>query len=636
MIGNETFYKNTVRTIVGLINPVFDNDVVLLCDTSLGVVNLQLLEILADRFSTQYKLYVVDKSNNAGTNNITITAPIGFTVNNSSVAVINVNNGVAVITISSNTTYNAQFNYNVGGGGAIVVKNEGIVITTNATSFNYVGADVTATAIGGDVTVAIQPSFIIVTNAQIQTLITTNALVPNQDYLITNAVFTNVVISTVSIIVKAITTNEITISGSGIFLNADYQAVGDYSSVVGFAGQIGIFYVGIPCVIGNVVIWNNLQWVSLNGTSLLAPDIDPLSWSLLPKTSTNGYITEIDIIKYDVATNIITYREDIRGNRIENNVATLVPFECFYVFQWGNNFCYGNTIADESFASIINSMGTVRSNTIIETSKIEIINNAVGSSFENNQLNSNSILRIVGTNSGIINGNVLKNLSTFICLDNSSEFVGNVFNSCQYNVTTNQGTINFNQLTDCLVNISLVNLTNFSLNTWNTTSFVLLNDLAFAVSNTFVDSGVFNMTQINYQIDGGIIQNNVGTIKYGLDMSDPTIYNVGTRTLTIPLGLNQFIGEFTLYNGGGQIIQFIVNLGRKYATKFLNRDPNTFVDFLVNNSVAVAGVNELVSTSLIIPVSYRMFCSLTFFQDSIYIRNNNFNLNSIEQVYVYQ
>jgi hypothetical protein len=102
------------------------------------------------------------------------------------------------------------------------------------------------------------------------------------------------------------------------------------------------------------------------------------------------------------------------------------------------------------------------------------------------------------------------------------------------------------------------------------------------------------------------------------------------------LGLNQFIGEFTLYNGGGQLIEFIVNLGRRYATKFLNRDPNTTVDFVVNNSVAVAGVNELVSTSLIIPVSYRIFCSLTFFQDSIYIRNNNFNLNSIEQVYVYQ
>jgi len=634
MIGNETFYKNTVRTIVGLINPVFDNDVVLLCDTSLGVVNLQLLEILADRFSTQYKLYIVDKSNNAGTNNITITAPIGFTVNNSSVAVINVNNGVAVITISSNTTYNAQFNYN--GGGAIVVKNEGIVITTNATSFNYVGADVTATAIGGDVTVSIQPSFVIVTNAQIQTLITTNALVPNQDYLITNAVFINSVIETVSIIVKAITTNEITISGSGIFLNADYQAVGNYSNVVGFAGQIGIFYVGIPCVIGNVVIWNNLQWVSLNGTSLLAPDIDALSWSLLPKSSTKGYITEIDIIKYDITSNIITYREDIRGNRIENNVASF-PFsqECFYVFQWGNNFCYGNTIADESFANIINSIGTVRSNTILENSNIDILNNAVGSLFENNQLYSRSSIRITTINSGIINGNILKNLSVIVFDKNLSEFVGNVFNVSVFTIITNQGTFNFNQLTSSLVNI-ITNPTDFSYNTWNTTTFSLSNNLAFAVKNTLVDSGVFNMTQIDYQIDGGIIQNNIGTVKYGLDMSDPTIYNVGTRTLTIPLGLNQFIGEFTLYNGGGQLIEFIVNLGRRYATKFLNRDPSTTVDFVVNNSVAVAGINELVSTSLIIPVSYRIFCSATFFQDSIYIRNNNFNLNSIEQVYVYQ
>ena len=65
MIGNGTKYKNTTRTIAGAINFVFNTDVVLLCDTSLGIVELTLLDIPQGNFSTQYKLYVVDKSNNA-------------------------------------------------------------------------------------------------------------------------------------------------------------------------------------------------------------------------------------------------------------------------------------------------------------------------------------------------------------------------------------------------------------------------------------------------------------------------------------------------------------------------------------------------------------------------------------------
>ena len=794
MIGNPTYYKNTFRTIAGLTNLVFDNDVVLLCDTSLGVVNLTLLEILADRFSTQYKLYIVDKSNNAGTNNITISAPIGFTVNNSSVAVVNVNNGVAVITISSNTTYNAQFNYIVGGGGAIVVKNEGTIITTNATSFNYVGADVTATALGGDVTVTIQSNFAIVTYAQLQVLITTNALVPSQDYLITNAIFLNTLpIETVPIVVKAITTNEVTISGSGIFLNADYQGVGDYSSVVGFVSNIGVFYVGIPCVIGDVTIWNNLQWVSLNGTSLLPPDVDPLSWTLLSKTSTNGYITEIDIIKYDVATNIITYREDIRNNQIENNInSAFLPYECFFVFQWGNNYCNNNTIEDESYIMVSNSRGRVNSNTISQNSTVDVrtaitgifisniieassyiyilncegeinfnlfhniniisfgtnnsnsfINNifkfGTGHTFRNltnnasisnnifttntkiynilnsseilnnifeyssanieantgeinnnnlqysgidikdnslefnsnslfqsniqvtiansgkinqnilnsnsavavnvntntignNELSSDSTLTIVINNNGLIVGNVLKNHSVITFQNNLAEFVGNVYNESAFTVNTNQGTINYNQWTTANVLIGINVLNNFSLNTWINTTFNISNSLTFDVTDTWVEEGFLNMAQLNHKIIGGIYQDNVGTIMYGLDMADPLIYNVGTRQLTIPIGLNRFIGVFFLINGGGQTIELIVNLQGKYATKFKNNDTNTAIRFSVLNSYNVALLDQLVSTTA--PISYLVNCSLTSFQDSIAIRRNS-NLNAIEQVYIY-
>ena len=59
LLDNATNYPNVSRTISGIGNIVFDTDVVLLCDTSLGIVELTLLEIPLNHFSTQYKLYVV-------------------------------------------------------------------------------------------------------------------------------------------------------------------------------------------------------------------------------------------------------------------------------------------------------------------------------------------------------------------------------------------------------------------------------------------------------------------------------------------------------------------------------------------------------------------------------------------------
>ena len=72
LLDNATNYPNVSRTISGIGNIVFDTDVVLLCDTSLGIVELTLLEIPLNHFSTQYKLYVVDNSNIASINPINI------------------------------------------------------------------------------------------------------------------------------------------------------------------------------------------------------------------------------------------------------------------------------------------------------------------------------------------------------------------------------------------------------------------------------------------------------------------------------------------------------------------------------------------------------------------------------------
>ena len=118
----EQKYPNNIRTIIGLINVPFQDDSVLECNTTLGAVGVQLLTIPANYWSTQYKLYIVDKSNNASVNNITITPPLGYKINGLASIVINTNGGSALIRISSNTDYVSQLSSSGGGGGSTFIN----------------------------------------------------------------------------------------------------------------------------------------------------------------------------------------------------------------------------------------------------------------------------------------------------------------------------------------------------------------------------------------------------------------------------------------------------------------------------------------------------------------------------------
>jgi hypothetical protein len=111
----EQKYPNNIRTIIGLINIPFQDDSVLECDTTLSPVAIQLIGIPANAWSTQYKLYIVDKSNNASVNNIVISAPIGYKINGALSVTINANGGSYLIRVASNTNYVGQ--YSAGGGG---------------------------------------------------------------------------------------------------------------------------------------------------------------------------------------------------------------------------------------------------------------------------------------------------------------------------------------------------------------------------------------------------------------------------------------------------------------------------------------------------------------------------------------
>jgi hypothetical protein len=137
-------YPNPSRTISGANNTVFADDVILMCDTTTAPVSLNLQEIPPSNWSVQYKLYVVDKVNNAATNNITINAPIGTLINNASSLIISSNLGCILIQICSDTNYVATKSNTQDVSGYTTVQNQTDPVLTQQSTIQFVGAGVIA------------------------------------------------------------------------------------------------------------------------------------------------------------------------------------------------------------------------------------------------------------------------------------------------------------------------------------------------------------------------------------------------------------------------------------------------------------------------------------------------------------
>lgn len=106
----ETPYPNNQRTVSGT-PTIYQDDVVLNCDTSTAPVNINLLEIPDNHWNTVYKLYIVDISANASVNNITINAGAGQTINGVASITVTQNNGAVIVRVANNNSYAGMFNY---------------------------------------------------------------------------------------------------------------------------------------------------------------------------------------------------------------------------------------------------------------------------------------------------------------------------------------------------------------------------------------------------------------------------------------------------------------------------------------------------------------------------------------------
>ena len=565
MILNSTKYKNPQRIISGLINLVFNGDTILLCNTSLSAVNLTLLEIPYDQWNTTYKLYVVDNSNNAATNNITITAPTGFLINGATSLTISTNGGTCLVTISSNTSYIGILS-NIGTGSNISILNQSILISPAATSMNFIG--IQATAIGGAIT--INNNFISLTNAALNALISTNGLIPSQAYNITNAIFGNSTISH-NVYVNATSVNSISILGSGKFFNADYNNLGNYSGVSGYVANLGVWTSTLIVVVGNVCIWNNLQYVNLTGVNnaLLSPNADLVNWQFLSYSTTKGYIVTYDEITYNVGSNEIEYRKDIFNNEVEAYQVGIRS--SLNDFAWGNQNVISNKVLQDSIFAICNTKIVIgiNNNSIISAlvycfDSSNQLNWGICDSLNDNSISFNIrplyfklVAGSISSNNTFLetNGQIYNSLNlfsnTFITCDvqiqNANLFTNNsISNSAGVNlITTITGVFTYNVFNG-MINLRANSSSDIISNVGQYSEFIINNTTAPVSYNEIYNNSKLQVTTLNsagiyynciknlsvmiFSTNTGIIGNGGVGKGYGNILTNGSIFNITTNS----------------------------------------------------------------------------------------------------------
>ena len=184
----STKYPNNSRVVSGTAT-IYRDDVVLLCDTSSAPVVINLFDIPDGFWSTQWKLYIVDNSNNAGTNSITINAGGTQKINDAASLVLNVNGTSAVVEIVSDDKFigNLTSTSGGGGGGYDTIQEEGVSLTQR-TTLDVVGKFGTASDTGSKTQLAINPTIEAITNANFLAGIAANTLTRGLTYKIVEVI----------------------------------------------------------------------------------------------------------------------------------------------------------------------------------------------------------------------------------------------------------------------------------------------------------------------------------------------------------------------------------------------------------------------------------------------------------------
>lgn len=303
-------YPNTVRTVVGTA-ALFPDDMIVLCDTSSGAVNLTLLEIPQNYWNTLWKLYVLDNNNNAATNNITITAPAGQSINLTSSVVINTNGGGYVFEISGNGSYLGTPTSGGGGGGGGGVSSVSVtspITNTGSPSVPNIGIAAANGTTNGYLTSfdwntfsQKSPAIATLNNAVLKTA-TTTSIDYNTEFTVTNTGGATSVALTKNFPDVAKNSVAIVSDSNNINFNSNFDVTasvtpnkvniaissGTWTDLVGFEHQKTITTVQFPqCrVIGNLLYFRGTAIIplasDLAGTTYVPPSSTTLIYASDP------------------------------------------------------------------------------------------------------------------------------------------------------------------------------------------------------------------------------------------------------------------------------------------------------------------------------------------------------------------
>jgi len=637
----STKYQNNARLVVG--TPIiYPDDVTLVCDTTLGPVTINLIDIPKDYWSTQWAMYIIDLGN-SGTNNITINAGIGQLINGSASVVMNVNNSYAKITIGANYKYLSELSYGSGAGlGYSIIQDEGVSLPPR-TIINFVGNGVTATDDGVSKTIVTIPGGIIyLTNSALLTLISTNAIIPGQLYMVTDPLY-----ATLGVLLIGLKPNKVSLGGNGGFLNADYQKVGNYSGVPTFVSNVGIWYVAIPGIVnGSVVIYNNKHWLNITGVQTTnPPPLDAVNWQVLLPSLTTGYIEEWDIVKYRPNPNKVVYRADTRLNEVELHVDSKGN-DTLLNFQWGRNQTIDNKLTGRNTYLATNTYSSVISNffensvfenatTLFELAGFIIGNRISGASivklqvykgfFLNNIVHAGTINITFGETSSQINENFISGGTlTIQSLGSTSAFNNNVID------------------TNGLVNVEGLQAYNFIFNYIGNGAlieFIIMGDglSTKQFSNNRVTGSGVHLTYPNpptgyldKSFDNKTASVGYSNFELDLNFADVTIWDT-LGQLTIPNWMSPWIGIYrTLNSSVVPPVSKIVNAPILFPFIVYPSDTTTLP--IQTTAVGVAILDEIVSN--LAPGTITLVGRFNGW-DKIAIERQ-LNVNGIQQITNYQ
>lgn len=522
----STQYPNNIRSVTAgdvISQQVYRDDVVLNCDTSGAGLpfTINLLEIPANYWNTIYKLYVVDTGNNASGRNITINAPVGHTINGASSVTISTNGGGVLIRILDNYTYMATLN-NISTG-------------------------------GGDCC-----QIVSLTNAQLLTLISTSAISPLKTYMVTDPLYAS------SVLLQGFMADTNTaIQGEGVFYNADYQGVGNYSGVFGFVDIFGIWRPtgGLPInPLGYVVIWYNQHYVNITNAWGTTPDTDGVNWKLLPVSSTNGYIKVIDFIRYNVTTNEVIYRADKNKNEVDLYVNGK-GYNSLVLFQWGRDTVVANKLRG-GLMNCTNSYCSFAYNEICSTGELtDATANPDAGSYSRNYISQQGNIEVTTQNNGSVSNNIVSGLLSKILFnavqtgcsvkDNNITQASNITGN---NITAGGGSFGtvsrntvFSHSSISLNNIS-GGITDCYLSDFGTFNFGNVSGLVIGCESS--DSNQVNITTLTANYTAKKIRKGYSNWELTIDLNDALYWN-GVDTITIPAS-QRYVGIFTTTNGAGK------------------------------------------------------------------------------------